>query len=113
MQDLGPAANQTRRPFLLVSAAIAAVFGAVVLFHTSASAQDKPLIGKGRIIGGSTSQMNDDVRPVGRFLPQPNLLSPGGSGQAVLIYRNPNAPWRSYNRVMLDQISVIAGPQSQ
>ncbi len=92
---------------------IAAVFGVALLFYSSASAQEKPLIDKGRIIGGSTSQMRDDVRPVGKFLPQPALLSPGGSGQPVLVYRNPNAVWQNYNRVMLDRISVIADAESQ
>src|SRR3954453_13918951 len=113
MQEIGQAANPTGSPFLFVFAAIAAISGAMLLFHSSVAAQEKPLIDKGRIIGGSTSQMSEGVRPVGRFLPQPALLSPGGSGQPVLVYRNPGAAWQNYNRVMLDRISVIAGAESQ
>jgi hypothetical protein len=110
---IGQAANPTGSPFLFVFAAIAAVFSAVLLFYSPAAAQEKLLIGKGKIVGGSTGQMSDDVRPVGRFLPQPAPLSPGGSGQPVLVYRNPDAAWQNYNRVMLDRISVIAGAESQ
>ncbi|MGE0260412.1 MAG: DUF3313 domain-containing protein [Alphaproteobacteria bacterium] len=88
-------------------------FGAGLLCQSSALAQEKPLIDKGRIIGGSTGQMRDDVRPVGKFLPQPALLRPGGAGQPVLVYRNPGAAWQNYNRVMLDRVSVMAGPESQ
>src|SRR3954447_10842702 len=113
MQDIGQAANPTGSPFLFVFAAIAAISGAMLLFHSSVAAQEKTLMDRGRIVGGSTSQMSDDGRPVGRFLPQPALLSPGGSGQPVLVYRNPDAAWQSYNRVMLDRISVVAGPESQ
>ena len=113
MRDIGQAPQPTKASSLPVSTAIAAVFGMLLLFPSPAPAQDKPLIDKGKIVGGSTSQMSGDVRPVGRFLPQPNLLRPGGSGQPVLVYRNPNAAWQNYNRVMLDRISVIAGPESQ
>src|SRR5512135_934741 len=74
MQDIGQAANPTGSPFLFVAAAIAAISGAMLLFHSSVAAQEKSLIDKGRIVGGSTSQMSEGVRPVGRFLPQPALL---------------------------------------
>src|SRR4051812_37025651 len=113
MRDIGQAADPTRRPPLRISRTLAAILGVVLLAQSSASAQDKPLIDTGRIVGGSTGQMRDDVRPVGRFLPRPALLTAGGSGQPALVYPNPHTARPNYNRVMLDRISVIAGPESQ
>ena len=61
MQNIGRAANPTRWSFLPVAAAIAAVFGAAMLFHPSAAAQEKPLIDKGRIIGGGATALVADT----------------------------------------------------
>lgn len=61
MQNIGRAANPTRWSFLLVAAAIAAIFGAAILSQPSAAAQEKPLIDKGRIIGGDTTALVADT----------------------------------------------------
>jgi hypothetical protein len=65
----------------------------------------------GQVIGGGTKQIAG-VQPVGGFLPQPSLLAPGSSGQADLVYINPSANFASYNQVMLDPVSIWAGPGS-
>ena len=75
-------------------------------------AQNTPLIDRGQIVGGATKQVRD-VRPVPGFLPRPELLAPGGPGQAVFVYRNPEAKWSSYRKVMLDPIAIWASPDSE
>ena len=65
----------------------------------------EPLIDPGRIVGGATKQMRD-VQPVAGFLPKVSLLRPGGAGEAVLVYRNPQANFASYSKVMLDPVTI-------
>jgi hypothetical protein len=50
--------------------------------------------------------------PVGKFLPQPELLAPGGPGRAGLVYLNPKVPLSNYNKVMIEPVSIWAGPNS-
>jgi hypothetical protein len=66
----------------------------------------------GQLIGGGTKQIAD-AQPVGGFLPQPSLLSPGAPGQADLVYLNPSANLGSYNKVVLDPVAVWTGSDSQ
>jgi hypothetical protein len=66
----------------------------------------------GRIVGGTTKQMTDDVQPTRGFLPQPDLLQPGGSGQAALVYRVPDARFASYTKVILDPVIIRAASDS-
>ncbi len=47
------------------------------------------------------------------FLGDYSLLHKGEEGQALLVYRNPNANWKSYNKVLLDPVTVWAGKDSQ
>ena len=70
------------------------------------------LVQPGQIIGGGTKQITD-VQPVGGFLPNPSLLTPGGAGQAALVYRSPTANFASYNKVMLEPVAIWAPPDSQ
>lgn len=42
-----------------------------------------------RVVGGTTTQVRD-VQPSTGFLPRPDLLGPGGSKEAALVYRRPD-----------------------
>jgi len=64
-----------------------------------------------QIVGGGTKEMTD-VQPVGGFLPQPGLLKPGGQGRAALVYLNPNVKMSTYKKVMIDPVTIWAGPHS-
>jgi hypothetical protein len=63
----------------------------------------------GQIIGGGTREVRD-VQPVPGFLPNASLLQPGGAGQVALVYRNPTANFRRYNKVLLDSSSPAPHP---
>src|SRR5689334_15626518 len=52
------------------------------------------------------------VAPVGGFIPNPSLLKPGGSGQLGLAYINPDVNLASYNKMILDPVTVMAGTGS-
>jgi hypothetical protein len=67
----------------------------------------------GRVVGGSTVQMSEGVRPTRGFLPQPDLLQAGGSGQPALVYREPAAQFSSYTKVILDPVVIRAAPNSE
>jgi hypothetical protein len=43
------------------------------------------------------------------FLPDPALLRPGTTGQVDQVYRNPNANWGSYTKVILDPLTIWSG----
>ena len=66
---------------------------------------------QGQIVGGATKQVVN-VQPVGGFLPDPSLLQPGGPGNPALIYRSSTATPASYSRVLLEPVTVWAGPSS-
>lgn len=58
-----------------------------------------------------TKQISD-VKPMGSFLPDPSLLQSGKDGQAALVYLNPNANWPSYNKMMLQPVTIWLGDKS-
>jgi hypothetical protein len=64
----------------------------------------------GQVVGGATKQMTVDVRPIGGFLPRPELLQPGGQGRAALVYLNPQIS--GYRKILLEPVSVLYGPES-
>jgi hypothetical protein len=66
----------------------------------------------GQIVGGATKEIRE-VQPVAGFLPNASLLQPGGSERAALVYRNPTANFASYNKVMLDPVTIWTAPDSQ
>jgi hypothetical protein len=72
---------------------------------------DSGVLQSGQIIGGGTEQMKD-VRAVGGFLPDPSLLRPGDPGGAALAYRNPTAVFSSYDKVLLDPVTIWLAPDS-
>ncbi len=41
------------------------------------------------------------------------LLQPGKEGEANLVYMNPKARWRNYDKIMLDAVSVWLGKDSE
>jgi hypothetical protein len=53
-----------------------------------------------------------DVKPVAGFLPHPELLQRGSSGEAALTYRNPAVNMASYRMVMLDPVTLWTAPGS-
>jgi hypothetical protein len=64
----------------------------------------------GQLVGGGTKQITENVQPVGGFLPRPDLLAPGGPGRAALVYLNPAIS--NYRKVMIDPVTIWAGPNS-
>ena len=66
----------------------------------------------GQVVGGATKQLEVDPSQVGKFLPQPELLTPGGAGRADLVYLDPNANFASYRNVLIDPVTIWAGPNS-
>ncbi len=70
-----------------------------------------PLIHPGRIVGGATKQMKD-VQPIPGFLPKVGLLRRSRPGEAVFVYRNPNADFAAYSKVMLDPVAIWTAPGS-
>ena len=47
--------------------------------------------------------------PGSAFLPDPSLLQPGQPGQVDLVYLSPSVNWGSYNKVMLDPVTIWSG----
>ena len=66
----------------------------------------------GQVVGGATKQLAVDSSQVGKFLPQPELLAPGGAGRADLVYLDPNANFADYHSVLIEPVSIWAGPNS-
>jgi hypothetical protein len=66
----------------------------------------------GQIVGGATKQITADVRATSGFLPQPQLLAPGGPGKAALVYLNPNVNMAAYRNVLLEAPMVRSGQNS-
>jgi hypothetical protein len=59
-----------------------------------------------RLIGGGTQQISG-VQPEGNFLPQPNLLSPGGPGRPDLVYMQPGLNFGNYGAISLAPVAVV------
>jgi len=54
----------------------------------------------------------DDVK-TGFLVDAYPLLQPGKEGEGNLVYLNPKARWRTYDKIMLDAVSVWLGKDSQ
>ena len=50
--------------------------------------------------------------PAPSFLPDSTLLQQGKAGQVDLVYANPSANWASYTKMILDPVTIWAGPGS-
>jgi len=62
------------------------------------------------LIGCTTSQ-SKQARRVEKsgFLGDYSMLSPGGEGEALLFYENPEANWPSYNKIFLAPVAYYGG----
>jgi hypothetical protein len=66
---------------------------------------------KQSIIGGGTTQVSG-ATPVGTFLPQPELLQPGASGQVDLVYYKPGVDLSSYSAILLEPVQIVSDSTS-
>jgi len=66
-------------------------------------------------IGGcvETYQVKDQDIKTGFLVDSYSLLQPGKEGEGNLVYMNPKAKWKNYNKIMLDAVSVWFGKDSQ
>ena len=66
-------------------------------------------------IGGcvQTHQVKDQDIKTGFLVDSYPLLQPGKEGEGNLVYMNPKAKWKNYNKIMLDAVSVWFGEDSQ
>jgi hypothetical protein len=66
-------------------------------------------------IGGcvETHQVKDQDIKTGFLVNSYPLLQPGKEGEGNLVYMNPKAKWKNYNKIMLDAVSVWFGKDSQ
>jgi hypothetical protein len=53
-----------------------------------------------------------EVAPAG-FLQDYSMLRPGQEGEVALVYKNPNANFAAYHKVMIDLVTVWMGQDSQ
>ena len=65
------------------------------------------------LAGCAASQQARDVQQAGFLGPDYQLLRPGEEGEALLVYRNPDAPWVSYEKIKLDPVTIWAGEGSE
>ena len=65
----------------------------------------------GQVLGGATKQMNLDGS-LGGFLPQPELLTSGGSGQLDYVYFSPALQPAAFTSIILDPVTIWAGTDS-
>lgn len=56
-----------------------------------------------------TYQVKGDVAQTGFLVDAYPLLKPGKEGEANLVYLNPEARWKTYNKIMLDPVTVWLG----
>jgi hypothetical protein len=103
----------------LLLAALAGCSGSSLFGSPSAGVVSDPVpqdpnatIQAGQIVGGGTKEMAVDASAVGKFLPRPELLVPGEPGRADLVYFNPKVPLSNYHKIMIDPVTIWAGPNS-
>jgi Protein of unknown function (DUF3313) len=66
----------------------------------------------GLLAGCAATSQARSVQTSG-FLGDYSMLHEGKEGQALLVYQNPNTNWASYNKVMLDPVTVWMGADSK
>jgi len=64
------------------------------------------------LAGCAASQQARDVEESGFLGQDYALLREGKEGEALRVYRNPDAPWSSYHRIKLDPVTIWAGEGS-
>ena len=61
------------------------------------------------VLGGfggcaQTQQMHEPLKT--GFLDDYSMLRPGEKGEALLVYKNPKVDWKSYDKVMIDSVTI-------
>jgi hypothetical protein len=65
------------------------------------------------LLGGcAASQQARNVETSGFLGDDYALLRAGGEGEALLVYRNPDADWAAYDKIKLDPVTIWAGEGS-
>jgi hypothetical protein len=64
------------------------------------------------LAGCAASQQARDVSESGFLGNDYALLREGKEGEALLVYRNPDAAWSSYDKIKLDPVTIWAGEES-
>jgi hypothetical protein len=64
------------------------------------------------LAGCAASQQAREVQQSGFLGQDYERLRPGEEGEALLVYRNPEVPWRSYDKIKLDPVTIWAGEES-
>ena len=72
-------------------------------------------VGLALLVGGcaETSQVKGSDVKTGFLVDSYPLLQPGKEGEANLVYMNPEARWRNYNKIMLDAVTVWLGKDAE
>ena len=65
------------------------------------------------LAGCAASQQARDVRESGFLGDDYALLREGEEAEALLVYRNPEARWSSYDKIKLDPVTIWAGEGSE
>ncbi|MDH5576222.1 MAG: DUF3313 domain-containing protein, partial [Nitrospirota bacterium] len=68
-------------------------------------------VGLALLAGGcaETYQVKGDVGKTGFLVDAYPLLKPGKEGEANLVYLNPEARWKTYDKIMLEPVTVWLG----
>lgn len=64
------------------------------------------------VAGCAATQQARDVQTSGFLGSDYDLLREGEEGEALLVYRNPDADWGAYDKVKLDPVTIWAGEES-
>jgi hypothetical protein len=65
-------------------------------------------------VGGcATTSRARSVEETGFLGPDYALLTPGGTGQAQMVYQRPGVDWASYQNVLLDPVTLWRNPDSK
>lgn len=63
------------------------------------------------LFGCATTQQSGNAQPSG-FLGDYSTLAPGGEGRALLVELDEGAPWASYDRILIDPVTVWRSEES-
>src|SRR6266566_6625967 len=58
------------------------------------------------VVAGCVSPRSPARPEVSGFLDDYSLLRPGAAGEVALVYRNPHADWTSYDKVLLEPVTL-------
>ena len=64
------------------------------------------------LAGCAATQQARDVETSGFLGADYDLLREGQEGEALLVYRNPDADWAAYDKIKLDPVTIWAGEES-